>query len=115
MKIRLPFLLPAVMLLLAACADESSVKDATGFSNADRFDAQLRHEVLPGMKADVVARIWGTPQQKRAIDGGEEWIYNSGPAGGGYDVHTTVKFSKGLVTDIQNADLMESRFQPQPN
>lgn len=105
-------LLPLLALgLITACADESTTPDATGFSNNDRFEAQLRHEVLPGMPASLVVKLWGPPQDKKATSEGETWIYNSGPAGGGYDVHTTVKLSQGKVTDVQNGDVMAAKWQ----
>jgi len=104
-------LLPLLSLtLLAACADESSTPDATGFSNNDRFEAQLRHEVLPGMPASMVTKLWGPPHSKQAGPKGEIWTYYSGPRTGEFDVHTTVTISQGKVTDVMNGDLMSRRF-----
>lgn len=94
-------------LWLAGCAD--TAKDSTGFSGDDRLEALQNGTVLPGMTRDQVQRIWGQPQKKQGSGSAEEWIYYTGPAGSGYDVHTSVKFEQGKVSDIMNGDLMAGR------
>ncbi len=97
-----------LLALAAGCEDADwKQKDASGFSKSERFDASQSGTVLPGMTPKEVQRLWGKPHRKQAAGDGEEWTYYSGGVGGGFDVHTTVKFAQGKVTDVVNGDLMQ--------
>jgi hypothetical protein len=107
MKSWFRFLWIPLLAALAGCEDADwKQKDASGFSKSERFDATLSGTVLPGMAEKDVLRIWGKPHGKQKTGDGEEWVYYSGGASGGYDVHTTVRFAQGKVTDVLNGDLM---------
>jgi hypothetical protein len=101
------FLLLPFGLLLSACED--TAKDSTGFSGEDRLEAMQSGTVLPGMTPSQVQRIWGPPHKKERNGGSDDWIYYTGPKGSGYDVHTTVTFTQGKVSNIMNGDLMNGR------
>jgi hypothetical protein len=100
-------LLLPLLALAAGCEDADwKKKDASGFSKDERFDAMQSGTVLPGMSATEVERIWGKPHGRKPTSEGEEWTYYSGSVGRDYDVHTTVKFAQGKVSEIMNGDLM---------
>ena len=116
MKSWLRFLWIPLLAVIAGCEDADwKQKDASGFSKSERFDAKLSGTVLPGMSDKEVLRVWGKPHGKQKTGEGEEWIYYSGGASGGYDVHTTVKFAQGKVTDVLNGDLMMGRHEAMPD
>jgi hypothetical protein len=112
MKPWLRFLWIPLLALAAGCEDSDwKQKDASGFSKNERFDAAQSGTVLPGMTPKEVQRLWGRPHRKQATGEGEEWIYYASGGSGGYDVHTSVKFAQGKVTDVVNGDLMQSRLK----